>query len=966
MKLKSYEGLSEFQRKFHEYCFEQEDSDCPIYAGFVKLCRENVSVPRSTVGGLYDATLADQAERDWPNARAAAKCLFEDYGGYLSGVVDLVVWGCDSGVSLLAIYDQALSCDIPHIWTTVRSVTLFDEKADSLKRAQEIAEVLFPMAQGKIRGEVCDWENSLGLGCLEDVLSEQVSSGYVTRVNVMTGALRDCRDATRLSASLRTALARRTMTNGVFYNEIFVAWAANGEETAVRERMHAFEEQWEEACAAGVPVRTVEGHGMSYRAFDSMTYKDAITQKAIRGGGPVVRKLFMLSLKERDDARRRSWIGLIRALANLRFDGQYFFEIYRHVKEISLKGGKSKSGEQRKAHCLVFAPESGVEAKAFIIKMGEWEGRETNRYENLNLASSWLRIFSKVTNSQEIQNLAKALTHIQKNASLKTEYRKLMGLVRLAAWNDTYNRLEDFSSEYPDGDSVRCEPYDLLLMFGASSGECKSDVLPESLNKKQRELVFSRKRQRVTRGGPGTGKTLTMLHHALMVHRRTHLPVLIVSKTNSLMGNNLRRLKASYFKIFQEKFLEDDAAFTPMTVNDLLCQLARGIHCGQKTSACCRERCKKCIAKHEKKDERAASAPNDCDSCCNFESAQYAVGLRDVDPDGVPVDRHEERMKVLSSACDLCNDEIRRQVKAGELNVPISDDFLMRGVALLRVWGAVMVDEAQLIDRDDLEIIYKLTEHFNPIREFYIFADEEQTLHANSLEKGTNGKLSVALPGPLFGRWRTLTGNHRVKSRNLLRVYRMVQERMSTKYDLSELAMEHPNTDELNADSAALAKVFGVERCSGMPTNNEIGDVVERIRQWSRSSTIAVVVDDEFVVRGWHDYGGVRHWIMTHRSAVRDERDREAERRLRRQFEEKTGRIHLTTIDCAQGRTFENVLFVVTRDAYHGNIEEFFTGLTRASSHLYVLDASASGWAFDLLKSFGVGAMLSDVRSNSW
>ena len=70
--------------------------------------------------------------------------------------------------------------------------------------------------------------------------------------------------------------------------------------------------------------------------------------------------------------------------------------------------------------------------------------------------------------------------------------------------------------------------------------------------------------------------------------------------------------------------------------------------------------------------------------------------------------------------------------------------------------------------------------------------------------------------------------------------------------------------------------------------------------------------------------------------------------KMRQDFQEEEGVIHLTTIDCAQGRTFENVIFIVTRDANPGSMEEAFTGFTRASKHLQVVDVSNSGWVSNM------------------
>ena len=98
---------------------------------------------------------------------------------------------------------------------------------------------------------------------------------------------------------------------------------------------------------------------------------------------------------------------------------------------------------------------------------------------------------------------------------------------------------------------------------------------------------------------------------------------------------------------------------------------------------------------------------------------------------------------------------------------------------------------------------------------------------------------------------------------------------------------------------------------------------------------------------------------------VSSDKDRWAERELKKGFHEVPDRVHLTTIDCAQGRTFENVLLIITRDAANGKMEEAFTGFTRASRHLYVIDASVSHWAFSMMSKHGRGNFLSEILTQA-
>lgn len=964
MKLNAYKNFSDFKRKFYEYCVESEidDLEYPMYGGFVELMKQ-LSDEESD-GARKQSLTAEyiKAARHWPRARWVQAKFFKDYGQLLVGPVDLVLWGCGSGLDLLAFYDQALQCEIPQIWTTVQSVTLLDSNQDRVNRAREIAEVLFPLASGRVVGRVCDFENPMEVSCLADLIVRQSSHGLVPRIHILSESVPTVSNSGDFARQIKSLLSRKTNTGEVYFNDIFCASEPESSRKTLYAKMREFEEVWKGEVGIGSPDEVSQFSVGTYYAFHCITYKNMNLQVALRGDSPVMRELFRIMLVEKKD---RSWLQMMYALAKMKIGEQYFAEVYRHVKEIELQTGlKADKKNIVKERCLLFAPDEGVEKKAFLLKLGTCATKEENPFEKMNLAKSWLIRFSKYSASEDVLQLATKLKHVAKGQAVSAEYGKLFGYLRMMAWDSDNCRLQEFPGSFIDSFDTK-KPSDILSMFGQTVSASKDEVLPESLNKAQREIVFGRKRQRLVRGGPGTGKTLAMLHHALVAYKRTHLPVLLITKTNSLIGNNFRRLKASYFKKFPQSDFLDGNTFVVANVNELLCQLSKGIHVGSQDigASCNRELCRFCIGKHMGNDNRAPSEPNDCDSCCNPESARRAVGLEKTDEEGMPVDQRVERMKVLSSACDRCNDEIRAAVSIGDVRIPDHDPFLMRGVYLFRTWGAVLVDEAQLIDPQDMKIIHALTEHFNPFREFYIFADEEQTLHESSLVRGDNGKYSVAVPAKLFGRWRTLKGNHRVKSRNLFKIYRQLQEIMSAKYDLAELQMDEPDGLEEDGLAQTMDKVFRIESAKEMPTAEQLAGLVDWVGAWSNSKTVTIVVDDEQSVREYAEFAREQKWVRTHLSSVCNDDERLLERSMRSDFYEHVNRIHITTIDCAQGQTFENVIFVITRDAIRGNVEEAFTGFTRASRHLYVVDVSNSQWAYAMMSVHGEGTLLSETTA---
>lgn len=962
MKLNAYKNFSDFKRKFYEYCVESEidDLEYPMYGGFVELLKQLSDEERD---GARKQSLTSEyikAARHWPRARWVQAKFFEDYGQMLVGPVDLVLWGCGCGLDLLAFYDQALQCEIPQIWTTVRSVTLLDSDQDRVNRAREIAEVLFPVALGRIVGRVCDFTNPMDVSCLADLIVSQSSHGLVPRIHILSGSVPAVSNIGDFARQIKSLLSRKTETGEVYFNDIFCASEPGSGRKLLYAKMREFEEVWKGEVGIGSPEEVSQFSAGTYYAFHCITYKDVKIQVALRSDNPVMQGLFRIMLDEKKD---RSWLKMMYALSKVKIGEKYFSEVYRHVKEIELQTDlKADKKNTVKERCLLFAPDEGVEKKAFLLKLGACATKEEKPFEKMNLAKSWLIYFSECSANEEVLHLAKKLKHVAKGQAVSAEYGKLFGYLRMMAWDPDNCRLQEFPGNFSDSFDTK-QPPDILSMFGQTANTSVDEVLPESLNKAQREIVFDRKRQRLVRGGPGTGKTLTMLHHALAVYKRTHLPVLLVTKTNSLIGSNFRRFKASYFKDFpRSDFLGKDT-FVVANVNELLCQLSKGIHVGfhDIEASCNRERCRFCIGKHMGGYNRTPSEPNECKICCNLESARRAVGLEETDEEGNPVDRMGERMKVLSSACDRCNDEIRAAVSVGDVRIPDHDLFLMRGVYLFRTWGAVLVDEAQLIDPQHMKIIHALTEHFNPSREFYIFADEEQTLHGSSLVRGDNGKYSVAVPAKLFGRWKTLKGNHRVKSRNLLKIYRQLQAMMSTRYDLVELQMDEPDGLEEEGSAQPMDKVFRIESAKERPTDDQLAGLVAGMCAWAKSKTVTIVIDDEQTVREYAEFARKQGWVRTHLPRVSDDNDRRSEQSMRRSFYEHANHVHITTVDCAQGRTFENVLFVITRDVICGNVEEAFTGFTRASRHLYTVDVSDSQWAYAMMSIHGKGTLLSET-----
>ncbi len=86
------------------------------------------------------------------------------------------------------------------------------------------------------------------------------------------------------------------------------------------------------------------------------------------------------------------------------------------------------------------------------------------------------------------------------------------------------------------------------------------------------------------------------------------------------------------------------------------------------------------------------------------------------------------------------------------------------------------------------------------------------------------------------------------------------------------------------------------------------------------------------------------------------QRRKQQHQQLRKDFYERADTLHITTIDCAQGHTFDKVIVVLgDKDApfsLSGNLELLFTACSRARTALRVIDATRSHEVYELLKQF--------------
>ena len=497
--------------------------------------------------------------------------------------------------------------------------------------------------------------------------------------------------------------------------------------------------------------------------------------------------------------------------------------------------------------------------------------------------------------------------------------------------NSLGGRKEDFAILVWDGSNLKSDgdcsldsdefwkydgEVDYSLCFRIDSGD--TEPLPDiqKMDEKQKEIIYSRKQYRKIRGGAGCGKTTTMLWHAVMSILRTHLPVLIVCKTVTLFNRNSKRMAATLLREIPELTYVDSDLIKFMTLDSVLCKHA------QMRNWCFWMKCAKCSGCEEH------NIPDvNCADFNKYEGDRYGRKLKD-----------SEKQR----CCDVC---MKKSVT----------DLSRKGTNASKnagVYGAVLIDEVQSADPAHVQAVVNLTYGGNPARECYVFCDERQSLRQDAVEVDVEKqKLRVKVPdrGDGYGRWIDLNTPYRTScdfSGRLLDVAIRLQSLTVPKYGSVELSRS-----EVDYQMELTGTVFSIRRS----VNFLLQDVLIEILDLTSNgeNTITVICDNPENVRELLVREETKNWISTHAIGAGHKKVQQ----LRETFREVEGRIHLTTVTLAQGWDFKNVIFVCTteNDGKKNTMENVLTGATRATNFMRILDRTASGWLYDVLKDLSQG-----------
>ena len=900
-----------------------------LYDSFLRTCRENLpanvddrySWLRSNGFVARDEKdisvyVTKVATKHWPKFRWLYDNLFINYPKVFQGELDLVVWGCGCGLDLLALYDRAMQQENPQLWLSVRSVTLVDISDVALNMAEDIAELLFPAAQGRIVKCKCDL-----IGGARFNVKIPPSFLYTTRLHLISNVLdlfSDSENVSKFTRRILQTVGRVYETDGKqlsYYNDIWVAFSPEyGRYERVAENMAAFRTVWSDYRLAS-PLKQVGGgpERCAYVAFGTVTPKHTFGFKAYLNGNRALRGLVRgfnryLNAGGNDDGRM---LHLINRLVDIKARGKSFVECFEWV-DVQYYSSMYDVALDR----IVFVPNASESIVPCIIKIGWFSGNENDRRNEKRHA---------------VEKLLENYGHDSESASCLSKTR-----FEVFAWyeNDVWaSSVAKYSEKLVDWNASGQNLFADLFIIDPKGAEPLPD-LDEKMNGKQRKIILDRRQLRKIRGGAGCGKTTTMLWHGVMAILRMHQPVLLACRTVTLFSHNQRRMAATLLdKVPGLEYVTRDL-IRFMTIDKYLCEYI-DVHLGCDIKLC--GKCKREFHDDHKKFPEQwprVKCVGDVAKARLCEIVKYH-----------PHDSH----RIVADLTKIEKDGFCKLCKDSAIKAFCKND--MRYLRDAEPYGAVLVDEIQSVEPEKVQALYNLTAAGNPRREFYVFCDERQCLKSESLESDPDVlKFRVKAPktsgGSRFNaQWFSLNKPYRQigdLSGQLLKVAAAFQGLTDDKYGADEV--------ERQPYQPSLANVFSVDSVSQAELFDAIHRRIKAVKSAGISKKITILCDNSNTVYGLLGSKLGYEWLSTHAIGASFKK----EQQLRNDFEESESHIGLTTIELAQGWDLDCVILIVTRnrDRTDNMVESIFTGITRAKNELRILDASPTHWVYRELKRF--------------
>lgn len=956
-----------FEEDFHRCLLSNE----PLYDAFLRMSAARL--PRDAAARyarlrrtgfiMQDAADVDTythrvGRRHVPKFKWLYRSLFENYRRTFTSQIGLVVWGCGCGLDLIALYDQAMREGNPNFWLTVKSITLVDISTAAMMRAKEIAGILFPAAT--VTTVVVDLRDSAKI---KECVRLEALFPYLPRVHLLSNIIDLFNDVTDFARAVWSVSARRIpnadRSAGWMWNEICVAFSPEYRGGRVRDNMRRFRESWrdraEDLKLVGDAPQNCEYAAFTYRYLGEFTAGYA----CFESGGPLFWRMLRTLQGRLAD---RELLRLMQQLSETMMDGHAFTELYAYVaqcnvlqrEKVARKDGTSWETVVRKAFfctggvgshikpCIVFfdrRPDERLAQRAVYQVLGYMESQlgDTQVHRDLLAYRSALESKSKEEGMQD-----------GNTRSLDDQGNRLLSHV-LVRWFDPAENSTSLRSVVggtTQGASSRHElasEIDYSGYFVVVAGDVER--LP-ALSPEQRRLADGHRQLCKIKGGPGVGKTVTMLWRALRVVQRKHLPVLVLCRTVSLISYNFKRLAASFFEENADVQTLDRSLFRFETIDRFLCDYQRnsGEGCPLRRCGECMRGCKRLKVLEYKLSADATAEDRarneEIRACFNCEQCRRRSEVKCVCESlgckGLTKDQLAGRWlgaEIKSRECTKCKASLTQRLRRrGGQN------------AGCELFGAVLVDEAQIVDPGMVRSVYNLTAVGNLWREFYLFCDAQQAFRGDTLEQDTEtNRWVVKVPDTGFGHFVTLQENHRMKERPLVEACRIIQAHLKGKdeeltfFDLPDAPVEAGGTS-----------AFAIRAVNGEVDFDFIRKEVAHLRSACGATAVTVICEQERMVRALAEGALAEKWITTHLPI----QSYAAEKKLREEFYEHSGCNHLTSVDQAQGQTFETVVFILSSQRQQldaGSLEQAFTALSRSGRILRVLDASPSHWLYKLL-----------------
>ena len=521
-----YQYLRSPQGKF----IARDDADVDVYT--VKVANRHVEKFKWLYDGLYNS-----------------------YSDVFSKDIDVVVWGCGCGLDLLALYDRACAQENPQLWMKVRHVTLVDASSAALKRAEQIAQILFPLAENCVQTVQCDLTKPEQIA--QRVCLRQLNA-YVPRVHLVSNLLDLFDDAAPFARAVKERSARR-IGGYSYFNELVVAFSPEYRGGKVSDNIATFRKEWginsfsEDIKNIGNEPLNCESCSFAYRTLAT----DGCFKSYMRGRNHALNSLVAkCNLIE-------PWFNLhnfVTALSKLSVNGENFFKVYRWVETCRFRGALQR---------IVFVPNPEFKPRPAPLSIEMVSDSEN----------------TKVLVEKSAERAFKALKERRDDEAVSIDGTKDDFAVRY--WNG--GEIKSLSTVC--GDFNKCNgKVDYSLYFRIDPGDAEPlPDLDDKMDPVQRELIFSRAQYRKIRGDAGCGKSTTMMWHAIMSVLRTHLPVLLVCKTVTLFSRNEKRMAATLLQKVPGLDFVDSDLVKFMTLDKVLCK-----HSIEKDERCILKRCYTC------------------------------------------------------------------------------------------------------------------------------------------------------------------------------------------------------------------------------------------------------------------------------------------------------------------------------------------------------------------------------------